>query len=415
MTAPRTATELLWLVAGQPLPESPIIGAAPDARCWWCAQPLARTGGFGRTVRSLSDTIHDAVFPAIPASPALCAACGWSLSDWVSLPAEVWGPSLDAKLDGDGRIALALGDDRGAPVNVCRHPAGVAVFARPKQGPAGRESEGAWQALRPAIAETGETEGSPLPLIEVMPREQVGAAMVGKFRNYDHVGILVAEQPPVWRALKARRPSDRALIRGLCLAPPPGLWVCAMGDGQKHAAIHAPVSDGRLPVQAVYLDGSGVVHFEPAELAAVIGAFEALIAAGIHPDEIGAGQYRPASDVDRRAAIRTHEPVLAPVRGSGLFALADMLRRSTEDVRSGQALDPAALTAAPSPTPVPSPDPVPAPPLAPALEHTHGLRPAPVPADAVVPPRPSAPLPQPGPADGDRGRRPAARQLGLFG
>ena len=71
-----------------------------------------------------------------------CAACGWSLSDWVSLPAEVWGPSLDAKLDGDGRIALALGDDRGAPVNVCRHPAGVAVFARPKQGPAGRQPFG---------------------------------------------------------------------------------------------------------------------------------------------------------------------------------------------------------------------------------------------------------------------------------
>lgn len=418
----RTATQILWRAAGCPVPEG-LTSCDPAARCWWCARPVAQTDGIARAVKTLSDTIHDAVFPSLPASPVLCAACGWTLSDWVSLPAEVWGPALDAKLADDGRVALSLGDDRGAAVLIAPWAGGrVAVFARPKQGATGRVEEAAWQALRPRFAQGDGVDDSPVALIDVMPREAVGWAMVGKFRNYDHVGV---DASGLWRAFKAKRPTDRAWLRSVCLSPPPGIWTCAVGDGQKHAAIHAPVSDGRLPVQALYLDGAGVVAFQPAELGQALSAFEALVIAGVHPEEVVSGDYRPTPSIERRRAVREHDPVLAPLRGGGLLALADLLRRSTDDLRAAglQAevlpMYPAARAAH---------DPLPAPVAAgpddvtrvergdtARMEHTHVIPDPPLAPDAGVPAGAAGARAGAAPADGPRGGRPAGRQLGLFG
>ena len=410
MTYDPIATQILWRAAGRPVPEG-LTACDPTARCWWCARRVAETDGLARAVRTLSDTIHDAVFPSLPGSPVLCAACGWTLSDWVSLPAEVWGPALDAKLADDGRVALSLGDDRGAAVLIAPWAGDrVAVFARPKQGAAGRTEEAAWQALRPRFAAGDGVDDSPVALIDVMPREAVGRAMVGKFRNYDHVGV---DALGLWRAFKAKRPTDRAWLRAVCLAPPAGLWTCAVGDGQKHAAIHAPVSDGRLPVQALYLDGAGVVAFEPSELGRALSAFEALVLAGVHPEEVLSGEYRPTPSIERRRAVREHDPVLAPLRGGGLLALADLLRRSTDDLRSG----------APAPDPTPLPAPVAAGPDdvtpqrgTPAhMEHAHVVSDLPLPPHDGIPAGPAGARAGAAPADGPRGGRPAGRQLGLFG
>ena len=236
-----------------------------------------------------------------------------------------------------------------------------------------------------------------LPLLATMARADVGAAMVGKFRNYDHMVI-----GGTWHVMKAARPSDRDLIRATLLSPPPGLWALSIGDGQKHCAYVAPVSHGGAELQAIYCDGAGVVTYAPRDLATILSAVEALIIAGAHPDEIASGRYRPRGDLTLINATRLHDPSLVPWRGSPLFVLAERVRRSTDVIRAD--------------APPPEAAPIPADPATPVhpKEATDGEHPPadphaglPAPADTAREER--APVASPG------ARKSAERQLSLFG
>jgi hypothetical protein len=401
MPTPFTAAALLWKAAGSPTAER-AEATPPGTRCWWCGASAHPTG---RPISTLPDSFM-ATIPrgeAQPDSEHLCNACGWTLSDWVSLPETVWGPQLDKALAGDGKVSLALGDDRGAKASITAAPDGaVYVFARPPAGKRGPAIEAAWTAGR-ELAASGDLSAMPaeLPLLATMSRGDVGGAMVGKFRNYDHMVI-----GGVWHVLKAARPSDRDLIRATLLSPPPGLWALSIGDGQKHSAYVAPVSHGGAELQAIYCDGAGVVTYAPTDLAAILGAVEALIIAGAHPEEVGSGRYRPRGDMVLINAVRSHDPALVPWRGSPLFVLAERIRRSTDAIRADAPAEPPQPEAAPVPA-------VPAP-TVPSLEATYG-EPAPTHSQPGLP-APAVPAREDrAPAEGPRSRRPAQRQLGLFG
>jgi hypothetical protein len=392
---PRSGAALLWQTAGRPDAEQ-AQPVPPGTGCWWCGTPIPDRG---RPTSTLPDSFH-ATIPRGPAdlsSDFLCHACGWSLSDWVALPRAVWGPQLAAALDGDGKVSLSLGGDRGAKASICRGPGStVYVFARPPQGKRGAPLEAAWMAGRGAAA-TGDLSAMPpeLALLATLDEAEVGAAMVGKFRNYDHLAVNGE-----WHALKVQRPADRDRVRALLLAPPPGLWALSLGDGQKHCAFMAPLSDGRLELQSVYCDGAGVVCYAPRDLAGLLEAVGALIVAGAHPDEVRSGRYRPRGDVTLMLARARWDAAVAVWRGSALYELAETVRPSTDALReaaAAQAPQAAPQTPMPAPAPVESPD------------------------DRTADPGPGVPGPAAGTGAGapaaarPRADRPAQRQLGLFG
>lgn len=388
-TSPRTGVALMWRAAGQPAAEQ-AEPAPPGAGCWWCGVEL---GGSGRPITSLPDSFHATIprGPALLDSAFLCHACGWSLSDWVALPRAVWGPQLQAALDGDGKVSLSLGGDRGAKACICRGPGStVYVFARPPQGKRGAPLEAAWLAARPAAA-SGDLSAMPaeLPLLATLDEADVGAAMVGKFRNYDHLVIEGA-----WHALKAQRPSDREVIRGVLLKPPPSQWSLSMGDGQKHCAYLAPISDGRVEVQSVYCNGPGLVCYTPADLAQVLQAMEELIRAGAHPEEVLSGAYRPRGDAQVVLAVRTWDPIIRPWRGAALLELAEAIRPSTDVIRATPPA-PAITNAAPAPQ---------------EPAHDRAADPG-----AGVPQAPERARPRDPPAPGPRADGAPRRQLSLFG
>jgi hypothetical protein len=388
-TSPRTGVALMWRAAGRPTAEQ-AEPAPQGAGCWWCGVDL---GGSGRPISTLPDSFHATIprGPAILDSAFLCHACGWSLSDWVSLPRAVWAPQLQAALDGDGKVSLSLGGDRGAKASICRGPGStVYVFARPPQGKRGAPLEAAWLAARAAAA-AGDLSTMPpeLPLLATLDEADVGAAMVGKFRNYDHLVIDGA-----WHALKAQRPADREVIRGVLLNPPAAPWSLSMGDGQKHCAYLAPISDGRVEVQSVYCNGPGLVCYAPADLAAVLRAMEELIRAGAHPEEVLSGAYRPRGDAQIVLAARTWDPIIQPWRGSALLELAEAIRPSTDVIR---ATPPAPVTPKAAPAPQ---EPI----------HDRAADPG-----AGVPQAPQRARESDAPAARPRADGPARRQLSLFG
>jgi len=362
-----SAAIIIWAAAGRPAPQD----AEPYTdRCWWCGQP---SHGLGRPVSTLPATFPDHHRAALGDATHLCEPCGWSLSDGTALPVDVAEGQVAGKLapEGSGRIKLLLDEEhdpkrKGVRVLAARLADGsVGVWQRPQAA-----AERRWTAaLDDLTADPRSIDGC--ELLAVMSAEELLGRVCGKFRNFDHLAT-----PDGWRALKSARASDRDEIRGVCIDPPAAEWVLVIGDGQKHAAIHGLVSDGRDPVQVAYLEGAGLVRWRPADLRRLIAAVESLRLARVRDEEILAGDYHPSTP-HAVLAIRRAEPVIAPHRGRVLmFALA--LSRRRKEIPDGETPQLPGSAGVPRPT----------------------QRPAPLRAGDVVPDRPRLP---------DRG------QLPLFG
>jgi hypothetical protein len=112
------ATHLIWRAAGYPTPPNAV---QVQGVCWWCASGLDSvplTGpALGVPLSTMPDTFLDALGrdAGAPASPYICPACAWTLSDAVCLPESVGVPLLHRALAGDqehpGRLSVAVGDE----------------------------------------------------------------------------------------------------------------------------------------------------------------------------------------------------------------------------------------------------------------------------------------------------------------
>ena len=305
-----TATEIIYEAAGAPAVESQEQVTGAD--CYWCGQPIL---GLARPLKSLSATFADAAgkWAAAPESSHLCAACGWVISDKICLPLRVAERMLDKALAGNGRLSFArYGVAERALVAL--DAGALTVWGRPKA-----KVEKAWDAA-------GRTDVPGIECWGIYSRPDAISRVGGKFRNF----ISYADDSGIWEMYtKAERPQILARL----LEPHQGLWTMAIGDGQKHAAIYAPVSDGTVEIQSVFLQGHGQVVYSPDDLRDCLDAVERLVFAGATNDEIEAGKYKGRATMSWRLAYTTHEPTLRMYRGFGILPLALWLRRSVKDLR----------------------------------------------------------------------------------
>lgn len=319
-----TATRLLYECAGCPgVGGSPAEWFAPaSGPCWWCGLPTEDYPR-GRRVRSLPDTFPPQPPPACPSSAWLCAACGWTLDDKIAIPGARDAIAKRAALGGRATVSVQGGPtERVLLLTLASGLVGVWT------SPGNAASEEAWLAAREALR----VEPATVPPCEyrgAVAMDQLGETPSAKFRNYHHLGSAERGWHPLTNA-------DRATIRSWLVDPPAEPWVCAIGDGQKHAVIYAPVSPGRGDelfgrAQSVYFDGA-VVDYRPAALADQIAAAEDLIAAGATREEIGAGTYTPRG-LALRLAMLTREPVLRPLRGGPVLGLVLFLCRPAKEIR----------------------------------------------------------------------------------
>lgn len=309
-----TATRLLWTAAGRPRPE----GACDyKGRCYWCGLPAE---GLGRDRRSLPSTFYDAVGrdASLPGAEALCAACGWTLSDGVVLPESVGARLLAAALapDSDGRVSLDLGQGAFRAIVGCPagHPTGVVgVWERPGKIP---DEHRVREAADPATT------------LYLGPPEPLAARVTGKFRNFH----AFATEGGRWEMLTG---GEKARLREILLEPPDEPWTLSIGDGQKHEAIYGEVSPPRsLGRQTVRFQGA-VVFYSPQELAELIAAIEGLLLAGAGQDEVEGGLYTPRAGLPWLRALRVSGPIVAFWRGSPVFGLALYLRRPLAELKGG--------------------------------------------------------------------------------
>jgi hypothetical protein len=156
----------------------------------------------------------------------------------------------------------------------------------------------------------------------------LSARLTTKFRNWDHVAINGQ-----WRIGKAVRPSDREWMRDIVLSPPAGDWCLVIGDGQKHAAIKAIVSDGYADEQTVCIEGQ-VVTYIPAQMARLIEAVERLRIAGFRDEDIERGAII-AIDSARLSVARSEGPVVSPWATSPTLSLALRLARRAKEFTDG--------------------------------------------------------------------------------
>lgn len=320
------ASRLLWRAAGRP--EWGDAAEPCSGPCWWCGAP---TDGIGRPVRTLPDTWPALPGPAVPSASHLCGGCSWSVSDRIRLPGDAEEAKTAARCEAGGRLNLERG--RRLALRLADGRVGLWV----SRGNAA--SEEPWLAAREALRVEPADVGA-IALEEIVSPSSLAPAPKEKFRNYHHIG---EDRPGTWRPYTN---ADRAAIRAVLLDPPAGPWCCVIGDGQKHAAIHAPVSPGAVavgqvalfgaavrpttPPQLVYVDGA-VVAYHPEALAAQVAAVEALIAAGASDDEVSTGAYRPRG-LTLHLAIREHDARIAPLRGGPVFGLLLFLRRTRKQM-----------------------------------------------------------------------------------
>lgn len=312
------ATALLYTAAGSPR----VPGAEPaHGTCWWCCaglntlatRPLT-DAALGVPLSTMPDTFLDACGreAGAPASTHLCLACAWTLSDAIRLPAHVGTPLLHRALYGDqehpGRVSVAVGDEAPARRLVLDLADGrTGVWERPGK-PA---DEARWVAARSDLR-TDPRDVGLARYLGAYAAHDLARAVGGKFRNF----IPFATASGRWEMWTK---ANRTEVRAVLLDPPRERWTLAIGDGQKHVAIYARVSDGSTRAQVVYFDG-GLVYYAPAVLRELLGAVEGLLALGARREAIEGGRYPVA--VHAHPAARAHEQVVRRYRGGALLALA---------------------------------------------------------------------------------------------
>lgn len=316
------ATHLLWRAANYPSVQNAI--KTQDV-CWWCASSfdsvLLVGPAIGVPLATMPDTFLDACGrdAGSPASRHLCLACAWTLSDAIRLPVHVGTPLLARALHGDqehpGRVSVAVGDE--APVRRLVATVGnaVGVWERPGRAP----DEAAWVAAR-ADLRTDPRDVGPARYLGAYSAHDLARAVGGKFRNF----IPFATTSGRWEMWTK---ADKVRIRAVLLDPPRERWALAIGDGQKHAAIYARVSDGSQRAQVVYLDG-GLVYYAPDVLSGLLDAVERLLTLGARREAIESGCYPVA--VAARPTAQTSERTVRRHRGGALLGLALWLATKNE-------------------------------------------------------------------------------------
>lgn len=310
------ATHLLWHAAGCPT----VANATPaDGVCWWCAAPHV----VGVPIATMPDTFLDACGrdAGSPASHHLCPACAWTLSDAIRMPVHVGTPLLHRALYGDqehpGRVSVAVGSEAPArrlvaPVDARGHVYKVGVWERPGRAP----DETRWVAARADLRMDPRDVG-PARYLGAYSAHDLARSIGGKFRNF----IPFATASGRWEMWTK---ADKAKVRAVLLNPPRERWTLAIGDGQKHAAIYAEVSDGGQRAQVVYFDG-GLVFYAPDVLGDLLNAVSALLGFGARREEIESGRYRMNYQTEPglgRRAFQAHERTVRRHRGGPLLGLA---------------------------------------------------------------------------------------------
>ena len=304
------ATHLLWRAAGYPaLPNvTPVDGV-----CYWCAAPHVA----GIPLSTMPDTFLDACGrdAGSPASRHLCPACAWTLSDAVRLPVHVGTPLLHRALYGDqehpGRVSVAVGSE--APVRRLVATVGNAVGVWERPGKAADETR--WVAAR-ADLRTDPRDVGPARYLGAYSAHDLARSIGGKFRNF--IPFATATRWEMWTK------ADRAKVRAVLLNPPREPWTLAIGDGQKHAAIYAKVSDGSQRAQVVRFEDT-IVHYAPDALRRVTEAVDGMLKLGIRREAIESGRYPFGMFTDDAlvmASLRVNEGRIRPFRGGPLLPLA---------------------------------------------------------------------------------------------
>ena len=310
-----TAARLLHAAASSPAPEGAIAAVAP---CWWCG--LASPGRGVPVPHAIPDTFPDRARAAVPESVVVCAPCAWTLSDRIALPAELADAGLARKLEAGGRLRVSVrGDDPGRPRLFLRLSDGrIGVWLVGKNAAADEP----WIAARAVLRDSAEGAA------DIITDADLSVGATSRFRNYHHIGT-----PGMWRPCTA---ADRVVLRAFLLAPPTAApWVVVIGDGQKHAALHASdavVQPGDL--HAAYVEGA-IARWRPGMLAAWLGAVEGLRVAGASDEEIASGRYGRAG-LAFVLARRTHEPTIATARvRQGCLDLALFIARRSKEISDG--------------------------------------------------------------------------------
>lgn len=318
------ATHLLWRAADYPLPPNAVPA---HGVCWWCASGLDTvplTGpAMGVPLSTMPDTFLDALGrdAGMRTSPHLCPACAWTLSDAVCLPPSVGSPLLHRALAGDqehpGRISVAVGDEAPARrlVTWVGPDERVGVWERPGKA----ADEAAWVAARSDLRANPRDVG-PARYLGAFDGNDLACKVGGKFRNF----IPFATASGRWEMWTK---ADKVRIRAVLLSPPRERWTLAIGDGQKHAAIYARVSDGSQRAQVVYFDG-GLVYYTPDVLSGLLDAVERLLTLGARREAIESGCYPVA--VAARPTAQTSERTVRRHRGGPLLGLALWLATKNE-------------------------------------------------------------------------------------
>lgn len=318
------ATRLVWEAAGRPM-NTTGTDKQPDAtqaegRCWWCAADLE---GWARPRSVLPSTFPLPLQAAVPASEWLCMPCGWTLCDRIDLPRQMAEERIRMKARVGRRSQVSI--DGREPERVITLELADCRVGLWTYGP-NAAAEKPWQEARDELREDPRDVG-PCKLIDIVTYDRLDAGPVEKFRSFHH-----AATPDRWWPCTD---TDRMEIRAWLFNPPPPPWVMILGDGKKHHAISAALLDAvtrQASPCVVYWQGQAVTY-EPQELQQVVAAIEALAIAGARDEEVSSGEYMPRG-VALALALRTAEPVVAPVRGSPLLDLALYLRRNRKELEA---------------------------------------------------------------------------------
>jgi hypothetical protein len=224
--------------------------------------------------------------------------------------------ALDGEGEHPGRVAVSLDDETPARRLVLRLVDGqVGVWGR-----SGRAREEArWVEARAALASTP-TATPGCDYLGARSVQHLASRVGGKFRNF----IVYADTGGTWRMWTK---ADRRHVRAALLDVHPHDWTMAIGDGQKHAAIHAPVNMASATVRQVHLEGERV-SYRVHDLLALVEAVEDLLRAGIHREQVESGHYTPRNTGEIQR-VRECEPVIRPRRGGPAFRLALWLAERT--------------------------------------------------------------------------------------
>lgn len=344
-----TATHVVYAAAGNPERDDfgPVAGP-----CWWCgcASPTER----GWPLSRLSTTFQGAEMARAPLSEGICAPCAWTLGVGFRLPRAVGLERIASKAEQARRVDLRMG---GVDVKV--------LIALLDDGLAGL-----WTT---STAADEERWREALPELRVTPRDVSACRFLGahavdalepgleRFVQAFHHFVVDG----VWSVCTdADKPRVRAhLLRRDIIGPAVTSLVTTQG---KHTLIHTPVEYPETGTRTIYYGGP--LSYQPAELASVLAAVEALRLAGASQEEIASGDYAGRSLAWLRA-FRLHDPAIAPCRGGRLLDLAIYLCRPYPELVAASNLpEPTEIVHA-RPEPIPDPrgpvaPPVPSPPPA---------------------------------------------------